>query len=169
MYIYISPWHQTECPNSILHSQLGLYNTPTAFLQRGKTPFNECPVYDTKQSDGEVTVMLELWGMPSTPLRPLLPGQLWPGVVAPDKALSMGQIEHNWESLLFLQWNCVLMLNWIARNRTVFSIETVLSLNWIVWSRTVWLNWIACNKMFLTIKLWTHAKLNCLKKNWLFI
>ena len=31
-------------------------------LQRGKTP-NECPVYDTKQSDGEVPVMQELWGM----------------------------------------------------------------------------------------------------------
>ena len=24
---------------------------------------NEYPVYDTKQSDGEVLVMLELWGM----------------------------------------------------------------------------------------------------------
>ena len=29
--------------------------------------------------------MLELWGMRSTPLLPSLPGQLWPGVVAPDK------------------------------------------------------------------------------------
>ena len=29
--------------------------------------------------------MLELWGMLSTPLLPLLPGPLWPGVVAPDK------------------------------------------------------------------------------------
>ena len=28
---------------------------------------NECPGYDTKQSDGEVPVMLELWGMRSTP------------------------------------------------------------------------------------------------------
>ena len=34
--------------------------------------------------------MLELWGMQSTPS---LPGPLWPGVVAPDKVLSMGQIE----------------------------------------------------------------------------
>ena len=51
---------------------------------------NECPGYDTKQSDGEVPVMLELRGMQSTPLLPLLPGPLWPGVVAPDRALSMG-------------------------------------------------------------------------------
>ena len=29
--------------------------------------------------------MLELWVMRSTPLLPLLPGSLWPGVVAPDK------------------------------------------------------------------------------------
>ncbi len=31
---------------------------------------NECPDYDTKQSDGEALVMLELWGMRSTPLLP---------------------------------------------------------------------------------------------------
>ena len=41
--------------------------------------------YDTKQSDGEVPAVLELWGMRSTPSLPLLPGPLWPGVVAPDK------------------------------------------------------------------------------------
>ena len=29
--------------------------------------------------------MLELWEMRSTPLLPLLPGPLWPGVVTPDK------------------------------------------------------------------------------------
>ncbi len=56
-------------------------------------PTNECPGYDTKQSDGEVPVMLELWGMQSTPSLPLLPGQLWLGVVPPDRVLSMGQIE----------------------------------------------------------------------------
>ena len=37
--------------------------------------------------------MLELWGMQSTPSLPSLPGTLWPGVVAPDSVLSMGQIE----------------------------------------------------------------------------
>ena len=41
--------------------------------------------YNTKQSDGEIPVMLELWGMQSTPSLPLLPDPLWPGVVAPNK------------------------------------------------------------------------------------
>ena len=39
--------------------------------------------------------MLELWGMRSVPLLPSLPGPLWPGVLAPDRILSMGQIEQN--------------------------------------------------------------------------
>ena len=63
-------------------------------------PPNRYPGYDTKQSDGEVPVLLELWGMWSTPSLV----SLWPGVVALDRVLSMGQIE----------LNCVLMLNWIA-------------------------------------------------------
>ena len=50
-------------------------------------------IYDTKKSDGEVLVMLELWGMRRTPSLQSLPGSVWPGVVAPDRALSMGQIE----------------------------------------------------------------------------
>ena len=54
---------------------------------------NECPRYDTKQSDGEVPVMQGLWGMRSTPSLLSLPGPLWPTVVAPDRVLSMGQIE----------------------------------------------------------------------------
>ena len=58
-------------------------------LQRDKTP-HECPGYDTKQSHGEVPLMLGLWGMRSTTSLPLLPGPLWPGVVGPDRALSMG-------------------------------------------------------------------------------
>ena len=59
-------------------------------MQRGKTPPNKCPGYDTKQSDGEVPVMLEFWGMRSTPSLPLLPGPLWPGVVVSDRAQLMG-------------------------------------------------------------------------------
>ena len=50
---------------------------------------NENPGYDTKQSDGDVPVMLELWGIWSTLSLLLLPGPLWPGIVAPDRALSM--------------------------------------------------------------------------------
>ena len=51
---------------------------------------NECPTYNTKQSDGEAPVTLEMW---TTPSLPSLPGPLWPGVVAPDMVLSIGQIE----------------------------------------------------------------------------
>ena len=74
--------------------------------------------YDTKQSNGEAPVMLELWGMQSTPLPP---GSLWPRVVAPDRVLSMNQIEVN----------CVLMLNWIVWNRTVltFKMHTYAKMN----------------------------------------
>ena len=54
------------------------------------TPPNECPGYDTKQSDGEVPVILELWGMRSTHSLPSFPGPLWPRAVAPDRTLPMG-------------------------------------------------------------------------------
>ena len=48
--------------------------------------------------------------MQSIPLLPSLSRPLRPGVVAPDKILSMGQIEQN----------RVLMLNWFTWNRTVY-------------------------------------------------
>ena len=44
--------------------------------------------------------MLELWGMLSALSLPLLPGSLWPGVVAPDRVLSMGQAELNYILIL---------------------------------------------------------------------
>ena len=71
-------------------------------LHRGKTPFplpNKCTVYP-KQSDGETPVILELLGMRCTSSLPSLPGQLWPGLVAPDRALSMVQIELNYVLIL---------------------------------------------------------------------
>ena len=83
-------------PRKTQPSRLRLWHTPTASLQRGKTahpPSNECPGYDIKQSDGEAPVMLELWGMWSTPLLLSLPGPLWPKVVAPNRVWSMGWIE----------------------------------------------------------------------------
>ena len=43
----------------------------------------ECSRYDTKQFDGEVIIMLELWGIWNTPSLPLL----WPRVVAPHRVL----------------------------------------------------------------------------------
>ena len=39
---------------------------------------------------GEIIGQIRLWGMRSTTSLPSLPGPLWPGVVAPDRALSMG-------------------------------------------------------------------------------
>ena len=58
-------------------------------LCRGiRSPYNECP--DIKHFDGEVPVILELWGVQSTSSLPSLPDPLWPGMVAPDSFLSMG-------------------------------------------------------------------------------
>ena len=53
---------------------------------------NRCPGYDINQSDAEAPV-LKFWGMQSTSSLPLLPSPLWPRVVAPDRVLSMAQIE----------------------------------------------------------------------------
>ena len=66
-------------PGVRLPSWLGLQNTLTASQQRAKISPNECPVYDAKQSDGEVPVMLELWGMWSTLLLSMLSDPLWSG------------------------------------------------------------------------------------------
>ena len=67
--------------------------------------------------------MLELWECGVPPSLPLFPGSLWLGVLAPDSVLCMGQIE----------LNCVLMLNWIAWNRTFLTFNwTVLTLL-IIW------------------------------------
>ena len=79
----------------------GALESTDSFSAKGQDSPSECLAYDTKQSDGEAPVMLELWGMRSTTSLPSLPGPLWSGVVAPDKDLSMSQIEQN----------CVLMLN----------------------------------------------------------
>ena len=99
-------------------------------LCRGVSPpLNECPGYDTKQSDGEVPIMLELWGMQSTPSLSLLPGPFWPGVVALDRVLSMDQIELNY----------VLILNWIVWNRTVYMYKNGFGINspwWLMWHKT---------------------------------
>ena len=53
------------------------------------------------------------------PFTTSLPGPHWPGVVAPDRVLSVGQIE----------LKCVLMLNWIVWNRTVYMYKMDLALN----------------------------------------
>ena len=118
------------------------YRIHQLLLSRGLKSPQRVSLYDTKQSDGEAPVMLELWGMWSTPLLPSLPGSIWPGVLAPDRVLSMDRIQLNW----------VLMLNWIAWNRTVliFKLRIYAKLNWLKWN-CFW-HWNC-----------TYTKLNCLK------
>ena len=53
----------------------------------------KCPGYDTKYSDSEASVMLELWGMQSIPSLPLLAVLLWSEVVAPKRFPFIGQTE----------------------------------------------------------------------------
>ena len=82
---------------------------------RPPPPPYESPGYDIKQSDGKAPGMLELWGMWSTPPPlPLLPGPLWPGVVAPERVLSIGQIERfniqtNCKQMTYVKLNCLII------------------------------------------------------------
>ena len=87
-----------------------------------------------------------------------IPCPLWPGELAPDRVLSMGQIKLNCVLMLYwiawngtvstfklrtyaklncLKYNCFYTLNWIAGNRTVFNILNCTYTKWIVWNRTV--------------------------------
>ena len=64
--------------DAYLHAQsAGAVEYTDCFSAEGY-PTNECSGYDTKQSDGVVPEMLELWGMRSTPLLPSRTGPLWP-------------------------------------------------------------------------------------------
>ena len=79
----------------------GTVECTNCFSAEGYDTPNECPTYDTKQSDSEVPVILELWGMWNYSSLSSLPGLLWSGVATPDKFLFMGQRE----------LNCVFMLH----------------------------------------------------------
>ena len=107
----------------------------------GAVEYTNCISPDTKQSGGKVPVMLELWGIQSTPLLPSLAGSLCPWVVAPQRILSMSEIELY--CVLMLNWtvgNKTAWLNWIAWNRNVFwQLNCVLILDRIVWHRTDYL------------------------------
>ena len=124
-----------------------------------RAPGTECSGYDTKQSDDEVPVRLEFWGMRNTPALQSLQCQHLPKMEASNRILSMGRIKLNcilMQNLNF--WNrtvfdieTVLTLNWIVLNRTVLTFncvwtKTILILNWIVLIRIVWLNWIHWNR-----------------------
>ena len=80
----ISPFPSLYCPVGCgcrIHRLL--------LCRRVRPPPNECPGNDTKQPDSEVSIMLKFWGMWSTPSLPFIEGPLWPGMVAPDRYLSM--------------------------------------------------------------------------------
>ena len=60
--------------------------------------------------------MLEVWGMPSTPLLPSLPGPLWAEVVASDKGpiYAFNKTKWWWAFTVFIHLNSALRLNWIV-------------------------------------------------------
>ena len=70
---------------------------------------NDCLGFDTKQSDGEIPVILELWEMQSTPSLPSLPGPPQPVLVEPDRDLTMGSNrtkQCTYAKLNSLRWDC---------------------------------------------------------------
>ena len=120
----------------LLDQLIGALEYTDSIYAAGQDPVtNECPGYDTKQSDGKAPIMLDFGEMRAIHLLLSLPTLRLPGAVSPDRVQSMGQIELN----------------------------GVLILKWITWTRTVWLNWITWNRNDLTIKRCTYAELNCLK------
>ena len=62
--------------DKVSHAPIGLgCRIHQLHLCRGvRPPPNKCPRYDKKQSAGEDSVMLKLWGMRSTSSLPSLPG-----------------------------------------------------------------------------------------------
>ena len=68
-------------PSSLVQSAGDAEYTDSIIANRKDSP-NDCLAYDTKRSDGEAQVMLELWGIRSTPSVLSLPGPHWPGVKA---------------------------------------------------------------------------------------
>ena len=133
-----------------------VYRIHWLFLCRGVRIPERVSWYDAKQSDGEVSVMVELWRMQTTPSLPSLPGPFWPQVVVPDKVLSISQIE----------LSCLLLLNWIVWNRELFltfKLCTYAKLNCLKGHCFFMLNRIVWNRTVLTFKLCTFTKVNCLK------
>ena len=85
-----------------------------------------------------------VWRMRSIPSLPSLPVSLWSGVVAPERVLSMVQIE----------LNCILMLYWIVWNRTVYMYKLDLALNNLQWCHKIQPNQIFC--VYIWVALLIH-------------
>ena len=87
----------TEAKNITVFKPGLLHNCPVGLGRRthrlNLSQKYECPVSDTKQFNGEAPVILELWGMWSTPSLPLIPGLLWPRQSVPVRVPSMGPTE----------------------------------------------------------------------------
>ena len=91
------------------------------------SPPSECPRYDTKQSDGEVPVILwqgPIYGLNRTNGILMLNWIVWLNWIAWNRNVLTIKP--------YLHLNCVLMLNLIIWNELFFDIETVLTQNWIV-------------------------------------
>ena len=85
IYCQSHPCRRTAVVLLTLAQLAGAVEYTDCFSAEGSDPLSdECPRYTTKQSDGEIPVVL---GLPSLPMRP---GPLWPGIVVPDRALSIG-------------------------------------------------------------------------------
>ena len=146
MYHQINGFQPNDIDDDIIIYPLRVFFSPIGWGYRihwlylcrrlRSPPPNEYPGYYTKQSDGEVPVMLELWGIWSTPSLLLLPGPLWPGVVAPDRGPIYGL---NRTKPWFWQLNCVLE----------FKLRAYAKLNCLKWN-CFW-HWNC-----------TYTKLNCL-------
>ena len=91
-YYSLSSWNNVHCQASRICDLVDGKKIRLLLCRRVRPPLNECPYYETKQSDGKVSVMLELWGMRSILSLPSLPNPLWPGVVASERVLSIGQM-----------------------------------------------------------------------------
>ena len=78
-------------PGRLIAQSAGAVEYTDCISVEGQDSPNECSGYGTKQSDEEVPVMLEPWGMQGTPILPSLLGPLWPGVIAPHRVLYIGK------------------------------------------------------------------------------
>ena len=93
MSCFYSFFHFHSLVRSYMSQSAGAVEYTDYISVQGKVSSNERPRYDTKKYDGQVPVMLEHYGMLSTSTFPSVPCPHWPGVLAPDRLLCMGQKE----------------------------------------------------------------------------
>ena len=72
--------------DDVMTQSAGAVEYTDFFSTEGLDSPNDSLEYDIKQSDGEASVIMELWGMQSAHSLPLLPGPLWPRVVTSDRS-----------------------------------------------------------------------------------